>query len=155
MSVTFTPDCFDATAPVDPDWEEVEDPSDLTGHLDGGWEAEPAFRVVTRDVSLAADALLVVAERFMMVGESGTEHGADEEWWDEEDRGPSNARVAVDDDAAYVSANTSDWLSHEMADTMKLILVQELTRAGVEAVVSADYNPARRIAARPWPEREQ
>ncbi len=71
--------------------------------------------------------------------------------WDHEDRTPSITRVSVDDSAAYVSADTSEWLSHEMADTMKLILVQELTRAGVEAVISPDHAPIRGIDARPWP----
>jgi hypothetical protein len=154
MSVRFAPHCFDRTDPIDPDWEDVEDPSELTGHQATGWEAEPRFRVETGTVELAADALLIAAERFMRVGESGAETTGDEGTWDDEDRTPSITRVSVDDSAAYISADTSEWLSHEMADTMKLILIQELTRAGVEAVISPDYAPIRGIDARPWPAHE-
>ena len=140
------------------DWEALSDeeydaryPTEATGHSADGWEAEPRFCVRTDTVERAADALLVVAERFMRVGDSGTEYGESEELpWDE-DPTPSVVRVSVDDEAAYVSAGTDDWLSHAMADTMKYILVQELTLAGVAAVVSADYNPVRGTAAERWP----
>ncbi|WP_322921427.1 hypothetical protein [Nocardioides renjunii] len=132
MAVTFGTGCFDQGR---------------------GWEAEPRFRVATDTVELAADALLVAAERFMMVGESGTEHSEDEDFWDEEDRGPSSTAVSVDEEAAYVAADTDAWLSRRMADTMKSILVQELTRVGVSAVVTADYDPIRGIRARRWPAR--
>ncbi|MGF9754490.1 hypothetical protein AAII07_04760 [Microvirga sp. 0TCS3.31] len=152
MSVTFAPHCFDPTDPVDPDWEEVEDPSEMTGHKATGWEAEPRFRVETGTVELAADALVVAADRFMRVTTSGRElSGTDETWTSEEDRTPSITRVSADDAAAYISADTSEWLSHEMADTMKAVLVEELTRAGVTAVISPDYDPIRGIGAASWP----
>lgn len=132
MAVTFASGCFDTN--------------------ERGWEAEPRFRVETDTVELAADALLVVAERFMCVGESGTEFGEDDDLpWEDEDFTPRNSRVSIDAEAAYVSADTEAWLSRQMADTMKLILVQELTAAGVAAVISADYQPIRGIAAERWP----
>lgn len=160
MAVTIAPDCFNADDPVDPDWESLDDdeydaryPAEATGHTADGWEAEPNFRVATDSPERAADVLLVVAERFMRVGQSGREYGDSEELpWDE-DPTPSLVRVSVDDEAAYVSANTDDSLSHEMADTMKYILIQELTTAGVAAVISADYHPSRGTLAEPWPRR--
>lgn len=161
MSVTFAPGCFDPAEAVDePDWDAMDDeeydarfPVEATGAGEGGWEATPQFRVATHTVELAADALLIAAERFMRVGDSGSEHAESEEDWDEDDRGPSITRVTIDEEAAYISADTDDWLSHRMAETMKFILVQELTMAGVSAVISADYNPARGVHARPWPTR--
>lgn len=149
MTVSFDDDCFRADAPVQPDWEELDDPSEATGHFDGGWEAEPRFRVVTDNVERAADALLVAASRFMNVGQSGVEHAVPSDT--PEDRTPSLTTVSVDDEAAYVAANTSEWLSHEMAATLKRILVEELTAVGVSATIGADYNPMRGLAAAPWP----
>ncbi|QIK65044.1 hypothetical protein G7072_00670 [Nocardioides sp. HDW12B] len=150
MSVTFAADCFHAEDPIQPDWEDIEDPAEATGHYEDGWEAEPRFRVVTDTVERAADALLAVADRFMHVGESGTEYESSHAAVPE-DRTPSSATVCVDTEAAYVYANTSEWLSHEMAATMKRILVAELTGAGVSAVISADYNPIRGVDAQRWP----
>ena len=154
MTVTIAPDCFDPDAPVDPDWEDLDDdvdPTDvMTGHLEGGWEAEPRFRVPTDDPRRTADVLLVVAERFMRVGQSGTEHAAAAPY---DDPGPSIATVAVDAEAAYVAADTSEWLSHEMVATMKRILVEELTAAGVSTEITADYDPVRGLDAEPWPSR--
>lgn len=157
MGVEIAPGCFDVDAPVDPDGDELDDaaadaayPEGATGHYEDGWEAEPRFRVVTDTVELAAQALLVAAERFMNVGESGTEHGDGDDFDDEEDRTPSSTHVSVDDDAAYVSANTSEWLSHAMVEKLKYILIQELTVAGVSALIEADYNPIRGIGADRW-----
>jgi hypothetical protein len=62
--------------------------------------------------------------------------------------------VTVDKEAAYVSADTKGWLSHEMAATMKRILVEELSRAEVSALIAADYEPIRGMAAEPWPRRQ-
>lgn len=151
MGVTIAPGCFDVNEPDDPEWDS---PDATTGQHGGGWEAEPRFRVVTDTVERAADALLVVAERFMDVSESGRElsdedYDADD-FDDEADRTPSVTHVSVDDEAAYVSADTS-WLSHAMAERMKYILVQELTVAGVTAVIEADYDPIRGIGAHRWP----
>lgn len=156
MPVTIDPDCFDPSPPYDPDpggfVEDDFDPSVLTGHYKSGWEADPQFRVVTDTVERAADALLVAAERFMNVGYSGTEHddlttprGDDDEYT------PNSAFVRVDSDAAYLTADTKGWLSHEMAATMKRILVEELTRAEVTALITADYNPIRGYNAESWP----
>lgn len=150
----IAPDCFDVDAPVDPDWDELDDeasPEDATGHYDDGWEAEPRFRVVTETVERAAEALLIAAERFMNIGESGTEHGDGDDFDDEEDRTPSSTRVSIDGEAAYISADTSEWLSHAMVEKMKYILIQELTVAGVSALIEADYNPIRGIGADRWP----
>lgn len=152
MAVTFAEDCFDPEGPVDAEDEDLDDDDDGTGgtgHYEDGWEAEPRFRVVTDTVERAADALLVVAERLMRVGESGTEHDLASPTG-EDDRTPSVAHVSIDSDAAYVSADTSEWLSHEMAATMKRILADELDRAGVSAVVEADYDPIRGIRAERW-----
>lgn len=151
MGVTIAPGCFDVDEPDDPEWDS---PEASTGHHDGGWEAEPRFRVVTDSVERAADALLVAAERFMSVGESGRE--LSDEDYDADDfddlanRTPSVTHVSVDDEAAYVSATIS-WLSHAMVEKMKYILVQELTVAGVSAVIEADYAPIRGLAAERWP----
>ena len=136
VTVTIAPGCFDTEdVQEEPDWDAMDDeeydarfPAEASDHHDGGWEATPQFRVATDTVELAADALLVAAERFMQVGESGTEHTEPQEDWDEDDRGPSITRVTIDDEAAYISADTDDWLSHRMADTMKFILVQEAHR---------------------------
>ena len=151
MSVTFAPGCYDVDDPVDPDWDSIEeeDFDALTGHYPGGWEAEPRFRVATETVERAADVLLVVANRFMRVGQSGTEYDA---WQAQTDRDPtpSFAGVSIDHEAAYVWAHTSEWLSHAMAATMKRILWEELAGAGILAVVSEDYNPSRGIAAQRW-----
>ena len=149
MTVTFAADCYNAEDPIQPDWEDIDDPAQATGHYDGGWEAEPRFRVVTDAVERAADALLTAAERFMNVGESGTEHDPSGEMSD--DRTPDMSMVSIDEEAAYIYADTSEWLSHEMAATMKRILVDELTRADVSAVITADYNPVRGTGAEPWP----
>ena len=156
MPVSFAPDCFDPTAPVDPDWEDLDDdfdPSTLTGHSREGWEADPRFRVDTETVELAADALLVAADRFMRVGFSGTEHGGDDPGDPGEDYTPNSSSVSADDAAAYLWADTKGGLSHEMAETMKRILVEELTRVGVSALISADYNPMRGNDAERWPRR--
>ena len=150
MSVEIAADCFDPDEPVQPDWEDIEDPAEATGHFEAGWEAEPRFRVVTDTVERAADALLVAATRFMTVGMSGTEYGQSQAPPPDEQT-PSIALVTIDDEAAYIYADTSEWLSHEMAATMKAILVEELTRAGVTALVTADYNPIRGSGAAPWP----
>jgi hypothetical protein len=156
MVVTIAPGCFDPNAPTDPDWEDLDedfDPSSLTGHSKDGWEADPQFRVVTESVERAANALMVVAERFMYVGFSGTEYDPAGPI-DREDYTPNTSRVHVDNEAAYVSADTKGWLSHEMAGTMKRILVEELTRAGVSATISEDYNPVRWSDAETWPRRD-
>lgn len=156
MVVTIAPGCFDPNSPTDPDWEDLDDdfdPSSLTGHSTDGWEADPQFRVVTASVERAADALLVVADRFMLVGLSGREYDPAAPV-DHDDAAPNITRVHVDDEAAYVSADTKGWLSHEMAETMKRILVEELMRAGVSATISEDYNPVRWSHAESWPRRD-
>lgn len=157
MTVTFAADCFDPTAPVDPDWEDLDDdfdPQALTGHSQEGWEADPRFRVVTVAVERAADALLVAADRFMNVGISGTEHRAAAPADLDDDYTPNSSSVSADSEAAYVWADTKGGLSHEMAATMKRILVEELTRADVSAQIWADYQPTRGTDAQRWP-REQ
>jgi hypothetical protein len=150
VTVTFAEDCFNAEDPVDPDWEEVDDPAEMTGHSEDGWEAEPRFRVETESVERAADALLEVADRFMRVGQSGTEYGPSDAP-DPEDFTPSISLVSIDAEAAYVYADTDAWLSHDMAVTMKRILTEELTRAGVSAVIRSDYNPIRGLDGQRWP----
>jgi hypothetical protein len=157
VAVTFTADCFDPNAPTDPDWDDTDDdfdPSRLTGHHKGGWEADPRFRVVTDTVERAADALLVVADRFMRVGESGTEYppGSTDPG---SDYTPNSSDVSVDNDAAYVWADTKGGLTHEMAATMKRILVEELARVDVSAMISEDYRPVRGSGAQGWPRRRE
>lgn len=157
MPVDFAPDCFNPDAPTDPDWEDVDDdfdPQTLTGHTAEGWEADPQFRVVTDTVERAADALLVAADRFMRVGLSGTEHDAAGPADPDSDYTPNSSSVSADNEAAYVWADTKGWLSHEMAATMKHILVEELARASVSALVSADYQPVRGTDAERWPRRQ-
>lgn len=108
MAVTFAPGCFDPEAASDePDWDAMDDeeyearyPAEASDDGEGGWEATPPFRVATDTVARAADALLVAAERFMRVGDSGSEHPESEEYWDDHDRGPSITPVSVDDGAA-------------------------------------------------------
>lgn len=154
--MTFAPGCYDANDQLDPDWDGLEDddfdaryPAESTGHYADGWEAEPRFRVATGTVERAANALLVVANRFMCVGQSGTEHDASQPATSD-DATPGGAWVTTDDEAAYVWADTNEWLSHAMAVTMKRILVEELTRADISAVVSEDYNPIRGVNAQRW-----
>lgn len=151
--MTFTSDCFDPDSPTDPDWDDVDDdfdPADLTGHHRDGWEADPRFRVATDSVERAADALLVVADRFMNVGHSGNEYVASSAA-DPGDYTPSSSHVSADDEAAYVWADTQGGLTHEMAATMKRILVEELARVEVSALISADYQPVRGTDAQRWP----
>jgi hypothetical protein len=54
--------------------EEEPDFGALTAHHADGWGAEPRLRVVTDTTEQAANALLVVAGRFMLVGQSWTSH---------------------------------------------------------------------------------
>jgi hypothetical protein len=155
MVVTIAQGCSDPNSPTDPDWEDTADdfdPSSLTGHSKYGWEADPQYRVATESVERAADALLIVADRFMCVGSSGTEQDPAGPV-DHEDHTPNISRVHIDNEAAYVSADTKGWLSHEMAETMKQIVVEELTRSGIAATISEDYNPVRWSNAEAWPRR--
>ena len=153
MTVTIAEGCFDPNTSVDDlgfgDDDEFE-PSGMTGHYQGGWEAEPAFRIATGTVERAADALLIAADRFMRVGVSGTEYAVGSAI-DPEDYTPDICLVTVDRDAAYIRADTSEWLSHEMAATMKRILVEEMTRDEIRGVVSSDYNPIRGVHGERWP----
>jgi hypothetical protein len=107
------------------------------GESTGGWEIEPYFLVRSPEPTRAAEALTAARERFMRITEQGEEVDNLEAAYAANVYTPNAVRgpFAIGEDPC-LRVNTAGYLWAPMGQTMLAVLVEELERLNIDALIT-------------------